>query len=248
MNVQTLCREFFWVGPSAVTDGHIITPWRYDDGDHVVVFISRASDQQWRLDDNGEALFRLAGAGIDPESARVQARLAVMPQVLGVRVDEDGESLVAFADDHTLESAVLAVAEAAVQLQGFAIDTCVRVPSEFRQQIVEIIEAVARSAQIEARRDVPTDESQSILADIYLCSNIPVAVFAATSGQRLMEAQMTWLDAQRRHVPLYVLAMVESARAVGISQYTRANYYTDKTVEFTGVQALQGLVESRLHH
>ena len=248
MNLQTLCREFSWVGPTADADGHIVTPWRYDDGDRVVVFVSRESDRWWRLDDNGDALFRLAAAGVDPESTRLQARLAVLPQLLGVRVDEDGEQLVAFADDANLEAGVLAVAEAAAQLQGLAIEPRSRVASVFREQVVALIEAVARDAKIETHRNVPADESQSILADLYLCSKTPIAVFAATSAHRLMEAQMTWLDAQRRAVSLYVLATVESARAVGISQYTRANYYTDKTVEFTEPGALKGLIATQMLH
>lgn len=122
MNLQTLCREFSWVGPEVAADGHIVTPWRYDDGDRVVVFARRESGQQWRLDDNGEALFRLAAAGVDPESARVQAYLAALPHLLGVQVDEDGEQLVALTHDAGLAAGVLAVTEAAAQLQRLATD------------------------------------------------------------------------------------------------------------------------------
>ena len=63
-----------------------------------------------------------------------------------------------------------------------------------------------------------------------------------------MEAEIIWLDAALRQEPAYVLAAVEDVRAVGISQYTRANYYTDKTVEFTGAKTLGDLVAHRLRH
>lgn len=248
MNLQTLCRQFSWVGQSQDADGHIVTPWRYDDGDRVVVFVNRAPGRRWRLDDNGEALFRLAAAGIDPNSARVQTRLSMLPHLLGVQIDETGEQLLALTDDAGLEAGVLAVAEAATQLQGLAIDASPRSASNFRERVIGIIEDAAQEAHIEARRDVPTDESRSILADCYLCAATPIAVFAATSARRLLEAQMTWLDARRRQVPLYVLAAVESASAVGLSQYTRANYYTDKTVEMTEPSALRGLIAEQMLH
>ncbi len=48
--------------------------------------------------------------------------------------------------------------------------------------------------------------------------------------------------------PAYVLATVEDVRAVGINQYTRANYYTDKTMEFTGAKTLGELVAHQLRH
>lgn len=113
--------------------------------------------------------------------------------------------------------------------------------------MIDIVQEVARDAGVEYRQDVPVDESGSLMVDVYIASPTPLMVVAATSIQRLMEAEIIWLDAAHRREPAYVLATVESAQAVGISQYTRANYYTDKTVEFAS-PALRNLVSSRLQH
>jgi hypothetical protein len=246
MNLHTLCRRFAWI--ATADGGRLITPWRYDDGDQVVVFVT-PHGEDWRADDNGEGLFRLAGAGIDPASERVQARLQALTQILGVHLDDDGEQIYAVASTPNLESAALAVAEASAQLQGL---TCLRPqarqPSDFRERIIDLVETAARAAGVESRRDVPADASQSFLADVYLCTPIPLLVIAATSAQRLMEAEIIWLDAARRLAPVYVLATVESARDIGVAQYTRANYYTDKTVEYTGPEALSTLLAARLQH
>ena len=96
------------------------------------------------------------------------------------------------------------------------------------------------------RRDVPADESQSILVDAYLVAPRPIMIIAATTTLRLMEAEMVFLDCSRRKEPAYVLALVEDARAIGIKQYTRANYYTDKTVEFTSDMAIADLIRGQI--
>ena len=243
MNTSEICKRFDWIG----TDDHgrLITPWHYDDGDRVVIFAQR-EDTHWRVDDNGEGLFRLAAAGIDPESPAVLARLDAFPALLGVRVEEDGETL--SARSVHLEQAAFAVAEASSQIMALACLRRARPVSDFRERVVKVVQAAATSLGVEARLDVPVDESLSLRADVYILSRVPLIVIAATSAQRLMEAEIIWLDAARRQERAYVLATVEDARAVGINQYTRANYYTDKTVEFTGAKALGELVAHQLRH
>lgn len=115
MKTTDVCKGFEWLG--AGDDRRLVTPWRYDDGDQVVIFARREGDQ-WRTDDNGEGLFRLAAAGVDPESPFVQARLAALSALLGVAVDEDAETLSACSAD--LEQAALAVAEASSQVMALA--------------------------------------------------------------------------------------------------------------------------------
>jgi hypothetical protein len=60
-NGSQFCSGFQWVGTDDA--GRLVTPWRYDDGDQVVVF-ARREGSEWRVDDNGEGLFRLAAAGV----------------------------------------------------------------------------------------------------------------------------------------------------------------------------------------
>ncbi len=71
-------------------------------------------------------------------------------------------------------------------------------------------------------------------------------IIAATTTLRLMEAEMIFFDCARRKEPAYVLALVEDARAIGFKQYTRANYYTDKTVEFASDKAIADLIGNQI--
>lgn len=243
MNAQDFCQNFQWV--ESPEGGRLVTSWRYDDGDQVVIFATR-TEAGWKLDDNGESLFRLAAAGVDPESERVKERLAAFPSLLGVRLDDDGESLSANATPATFEQTAMAVAEASAQIQGLSVLRQSRQVSDFRDRVVKIVEEVARTAGIETRSNVPADESQTLFTDVYVCSPTPLLIIAATTPQRLMEAEMIWLDAARRQDRVYVLATVENARSVGFYQYTRANYYTDKTVEFSNPRALADLVSTQI--
>lgn len=245
MSNQHFCQHFQWL--ESPEGGRIITPWRYDDGDQVVIFATR-TEAGWKLDDNGESLFRLAAAGVDPESDRVKARLAAFPSLLGVRLDDDGESLCAEATQATFEQTAIAVAEASAQIQALSVLRQIRQVSDFRERVMSIVEEVARAAGIETRSNVPADESQTLFTDVYVCSPTPLLIIAATTPKRLMEAEMIWLDAARRQDHVYVLATVESAQSIGLSQYTRANYYTDKTVEFTAPKALGDLIAKQMRH
>lgn len=237
------CQGFVW----APTDygGRLLTPWRYDDGDHIVVFVSAADGDQWRIDDNGEAAFRLSGAGVDLDSERVHVRLAAFPELLGVQWHAEDEELFCIATQvPEIGERALLVAEAAAQLMSLACLVRERKVSDFRERVISVVEQVAAAANLEVRRDVPVDESQTLLVDAWLGAHRPVYVIAATSAQRLMEAEVIWLDAARRQERAFVLALVDDVRAVGVKQYTRANYYTDKTVEHTSDAALRNLVQT----
>ncbi|MEQ6342308.1 MAG: DUF1828 domain-containing protein [Gammaproteobacteria bacterium] len=237
------CKSLVW--RETTEGGQLITPFHFDDGDNIVIFARRLS-QGWQLDDNGEALFRLAASGVDPESERVQARIADLQSLLGVCCDQDGETLYSLADNITIAERAFAVAEAASQLVALSCLRQTRQTSGFRERIMDIVEQVAKSANIIMRRDVAADESKSIFVDAYLVVPRPVLIVAATSAQRLMEAEIIFLDCARRKESAYVLALVEDVRAIGVKQYTRANYYTDKTVEFASDIAIADLIRGQI--
>ncbi|MDZ7652884.1 MAG: DUF1828 domain-containing protein [Burkholderiaceae bacterium] len=237
------CKDFVW--KQTAEGGLTVTPWRYDDGDKIVVY-ARRTPMGWRLDDNGEAALRLSMDGIDVDGERAQARIKACELSLGVRWDESDDALYLDATEVTFESGALAVAEAAAQLAGLGALRQDRAVSDFKARVLELVKAVAKEAQIEFRADVPVDESQTIVADAWLASARPLLVFAANSTQRLLEAEIAWLDAKRRSEPTFVLALVEDAKQIGLKNYTRANYYTDKTVEFASTLAVADLLKGQI--
>jgi hypothetical protein len=237
------CKDFVW--KATPQGGLAVTPWRYDDGDQIVVY-ARRTNAGWRLDDNGEAALRLALDGVDVDGERAQARIKACELSLGVRWDESEDSFFIDSTEARFELAALAIAEAAAQLAGLGALRQDRAVSEFRAHVVDLVKSVANEANVDCRTDVPVDESQTIFADAWIAAPRPVLVFAATGVQRLLEAEIAWLDAKRRHEPIFVLALVEDAKQIGLKNYTRANYYTDKTVEFASRPAVAELLHSQL--
>jgi hypothetical protein len=237
------CKDFVWK-PTA-QGGVVVTPWRYDDGDQIVVYARRVGDV-WHLDDNGEPALRLGMDGVDIDGERAQSRIKACEISLGLRWNDVEDSFFVEAPAARFETAALAVAEAAAQLAGLGALRQDRVANDFKHRVVEIVKTVARDAKVECRTDVPVDESQTIFADAWVATARPVLVFAATSPQRLSEAQIVWLDAQVRKSPLFVLALIDDAKQIGVKNYTRANYYTDKTVEFASAHAVEQLLQAQI--
>lgn len=95
------CKSLVW--RETLEGGQLVTPFRFDDGDNVVIF-AHCLSQGWRLDDNGEALFRLSTSGVDPESERVQARIADLQSLLGVQCDEAEKRFIHWPTTHLFPS------------------------------------------------------------------------------------------------------------------------------------------------
>lgn len=239
----SLCRDFTVV--ETEYGARVLTPFRFPDHDQVVVWVKREA-HGFSLDDNGEAALRLASDGVDVDGERVQAWLETLPAYLGVRWDELSEMLVTTATEKTLEEKILAVAQASIQLSALSALRQERSQSDFKAKVLEVLAEIGQELDFGIELDAQTDESGHFVADALLKTARPVAVVVATTVQRLLEAQLMWFDAKHRKTGLYVLALVENAPALGNKQYTRANYHTDKTVEFAGRSLLKDLLESRV--
>lgn len=239
----SLCRDFTVV--ETEYGARVLTPFRFPDHDQVVIWAKREA-HGFSLDDNGEAALRLATEGVDTESDRVQSWLATLPGYLGVRWDDQSEMLVTTATEKTLEEKVLAVAQASIQLSALSALRQERSTTDFKAKVLDVLADIGRELGFTVELDAKTDESGHFIADAILKTDKPVAVVAATTVQRLLEAQMMWFDARHRKTGLYVLALVENVQTMGNKQYTRANYHTDKTVEFQGAALLKDLLESRM--
>jgi len=237
-----ICKDFI-VAPTEY-GARVITPFRFSDNDQVVVWVKKEPNG-FHIDDNGEAALRLASDNVDVDSERIQTWLEALPHILGVRWNEADESLATNADASTLEERIIAVTQAAIQLSALSALRQERGHSDFRETVVAVLAEIAQEGGFKMERDKPTDEAASFMADAWLELPKPVAVVAASTVQRLLEAEVMYLDAKSRGAPFVVLALIESVKAVGVKQYTRANYYTDKTVEFSGKSLLKDLLIPR---
>lgn len=232
-----LCQQY-QVQPTSGGVFSVVTPLRYDDGDHVVVFV-REENSRYKADDNGEAAFRLMQEGVDFDSARLRQWLNSLPEIHGVAWDDDEENLASFAESPArLPEVVMRVAECSIQMQALAALRVDRVSGpDFKEQIVSVLREVSAETGIEAKYDVPVDQDQQLITDVYFLTETPLAVVAASTTNRLLEAQLMWANAKRIGDRLKVIAVVDDPAKIGIKNFTRANYFTDKTVAYQNLEA-----------
>jgi hypothetical protein len=139
---------------------------------------------------------------------------------------------------------------AAASQQLFALATAhkERSSSDFKARLLTVIQEVCAQLQVPVVHDAVLPIGGDWIADHLVGdpNNLlrpPLIVIAATSATRLLEAEV--IHMQYRHLKQrgFVLAVAESSKAVGIKQFNRANYYTGKTVEFSGHDLRQLMTE-----
>jgi len=228
----------------------VATPFVFDDGDKIVVFV-RESGGGYLVHDNGEAALRLMFEGIDIESKRVRRWMQQSHQLHGVTWSNDDEHLACHvSSDEELAQAVMRVAESSTRMQAMAAIRDERsTGSEFKEMVKGLLGEVAKDCNVEIGFDAPIDQYGVFTADALIEAKRPMAIIVATSAERLLEAEMIWLEARSRQANMYVLAVVEDESKVGRKHMKKAQYYTDKTVEFAGMQApFLDLIRSNLLH
>ncbi len=202
------------------------TPFGLDFNDDLVLRL-RPDGAALRVDDNGDTLLALALSGVAPDAERV---LELAP---GVEFDEDDGSLIVRpASQERIADAVFSLVGAALRVHGACRPRTRPAPSDFRERVLAALEGVAIEAGVTMRTDQVVEEAGSLTADAVLGDASPLLVIAATSVERLMEAELIYLRRQLGHAPGFVCAVVPSAKLIGQKHYSRANYYTDKALEF----------------
>ena len=242
-----LCRDFEIHADNG--GWRIVTPWRYGDRDQIVIWAVPTADG-WRVDDNGEAAFRIALDGSDPDSQRIRTWLSSVPGMLGAYWNPDEQRLEAFSDEKGLVGSIHAVAEVSALLGALSLAREIRAPSTFKDEVVSMLREVSRETGIEARFDVALDARQVLIADCLFLSPRPLAVIVAGSVERLLEAELAWSETRRVGDQTRIVAVTEGDGA-GISRrrIDQAQFFTDKTLSYRGFETLlrQNITETLRH-
>lgn len=207
------------------------TPFTYDDGDSVVVFITPFQNGQYRVDDNGESAFRLMADGVSLESRKAQGWLASIEATHGISWDDvDEELFVVVQSGAEVAAAAMKVAECSAQMQVLNALRQDRQLSTFKDEIIAVLRQIEVETNVEARYDFPADPNKQIFVDAYFMSPVPISVVIATSNERLLEAELLWSATQNAGDPTKVIAVFEDRSKLSEKHLNRASYYTDKAV------------------
>jgi len=210
----------------------IITPLEYTgSGDRIVVRV-REREDGFIVDENGEAALYATMADGDVEVEAVSRWAAELGGSSPVRMSEDEVLSAKASDQRLISSYIFRVAEAAQQLHAIATARQPRKASEFKSQVATTVAAASANVGFAYESDVPLPIAGDFIADHVIDAKTPLIIIAATGIQRLLEAEIIHMRYQQEKMPAFVLAAVESQKAVGPKQFERANYYTGKTVTF----------------
>jgi hypothetical protein len=119
------------------------TPIRYDDGDHVVVFITPQQNNEFLIDDNGEAATRLMFEGVDLDSQLIQIWLKNTQAIYHLEWDAERDALWCKAPVEALIERIICITQVSAQLQTL---TAVVLNSE--EQIEELLEQLLQYKQL----------------------------------------------------------------------------------------------------
>jgi hypothetical protein len=121
------------------------TPLRYDDGDYAVVFIAPQPNEEFILDDNGDAATRLMFEGVDIDSQLVQTWLRNTSAIYNIEWDAKCDKLWCKVHFQNLVEKVICMAQVSVQMQTL---TAVVLKSE--EQVEQVKKKLKSEKEIKA--------------------------------------------------------------------------------------------------
>ncbi|MEQ5839036.1 hypothetical protein N0A02_06225 [Paraburkholderia acidicola] len=225
----------------------IVTPIEYPGtSDRIVVRVRPQPDGSYRVDENGEAAMYANMADGDTESEVVKRWIDDLSEGGPVTIDDDETLVVNGRDTRLIAPSIFRVAEAAQHLYALATTRADRHSSDLKERLTRAILDIAADLGLKHHENVQLPISGGLLADHVIDTPTPLIVIAATGATRLLEAEVIHMQYRMQKTPGFVLAVVESQKAVGKKQFERANYYTGKTVIFDD-NNLKGLIATSLN-
>lgn len=226
MNESAFCEAFCErLALREVPIGRVLkTPFRRPDSDPIDIYMRRASDGTYRLEDDGQTIGFLEAGGIDFDS---DARFEVLAELLreyGAFLDED-ELLIHtdYLQEERLPGASVKFSALLLRVYDLLLLTPSRVRSTFRDDLIDMVRRqFGPQAAIELNRPVQ-DSMKDYLVDIIVRSpdGRALAIFAATSELKALEALLFWKEYRDQDVAnLRAMLVVETAKPRDIKERT----------------------------
>jgi hypothetical protein len=211
----------------------VITPMEYSgSGDKVVVRV-RPRPDGFQIDENGESAFYATMDGGDPDADVVKRWAQQLMLDSPVSMDDDGILSALAPTENHIAPYIMRVSEAAQQLYALALSKAERKgSSDFKSRLKELVWSSAQHLKLKIESDVDLPIAGGLEADHVIDAACPIIIVAANSPTRLLEAEVICMQYRTERKPGRVIAVVESQKSVGVKQFERAGYYTDRTVVF----------------
>lgn len=242
MNIaEGLCRSFCeGVEVHAVPAGLAVgTPLVKPDGDRIGFYLINGNDGTWRIEDDGLTVPLLISSGVDVRTGERSSEFEEMLALAGATFDgEEGELHTDWLPSESIPRAALRFASLLLRLCDLAMLHPDKVQRTFKEDALAAIrQTFAGRAELEEDTGVDRRLSDFKADAVLRHPGLPaLAVFVATSDNRIYEAILARSLAKLNGIPLKVAALIESERRSSISAKVqqRARNYLDASPSFEG--------------
>lgn len=226
MNEDAFCEAFCQrLALREVPIGRVLkTPFRRPDGDPIDVYMRRADDGTYRLEDDGQTIGFIEAGGVDLESDTRFEALTELLREYDAFWDEN-ESLL--HTDYLLEErlppAAIKFSALLLRIYDLLLLTTSRVRSTFRDDLIDMVRRqFGPQAAIEL--NAPVQESmKDYLVDIIVRApdGRSLAIFAATSELKALEAILFWKEYRDQDIRnMRAMLVLETAKPRDIKERT----------------------------
>jgi hypothetical protein len=226
MNRELICKAFCQrLAIHEVPIGYVVrTPFRNKDDDPLAIYLRRADDGTYRLEDDGQTLAHLEAIGVDLDSeTRYEAVVDLLKEYEAYIDERENVIHSKYLPECEIPSNVVRFSALLLRIFDLELLASTRVRSTFRDDLAALIEAQF-GAECRIDYDAPLQGSmKDYLVDIIVRSKDgrSLAIFAGTSETRALESLLFWKEYREQNITsVRTFLMLESSKPRGIKDRT----------------------------
>lgn len=207
----------------------VLTPFRYDDGDHLVVVLKQESNK-WLLTDNGHTYMHLS-YDLDEESLTTGTRQQIISKTLGsFSVNDVNGELRLIVENNQFGNALYDFVQALLRINDVTYLSRERVKSTFMEDFrVFIEERIPEDRRRFDWHDPQLDPEGSYIADCRINGmKRPLMVFALANDDRTRDATISILKYEGWRMEFRSLSIFENQEEISRKVLARFSDVCDK--------------------
>lgn len=214
-DIRAKVSEEVTLQPHGIDRFRVMTPFRLNDGDHIVVVLRREGNQ-WVFSDEGNTYMKLTYR-LDERDFRDGNRAALIETALGAyHVEDRGGELIAIVPDGRFGDALFSFVQAVIRISDVEYLSRDRARTTFLEDVRTLLRERVPSARIVEEWHHPArDPERKYLVDYYVNGQTkPLLIFALPTDDKVKDATITLLRLESWDVRFTALGIFEDQERI----------------------------------